>query len=321
MNVHRNRKTSVVRHVLIVVVLAFLAALASCATTPPTTNPTPDDAIIVSPTGDDATADGTSARPFHTLTAAVQFASAGDTIYLHAGVYTDDGGDESFPIDISDLTIEGEDEATTIVRGTLANGEFGLEAFDGTTTLRDLTVENHGDTAIWASGWTHAFTMERVTVRNTGYDSIEIRNGVVATFREVTIANSAGNNISMTNEVTLVLENSTLEDAEDHGLLAGGVTMVTVRGTSIVNNTKSGIHVYGTPAKMDLGSGAEAGGNTITGNGDYGLEDRRSSGATPAILAYGNTWDAAVSGLKTGPDDSAPVYFINETGNEIDFGP
>lgn len=305
----------------IVLLAAGLAAIAGCATTTPTTTPPADDAIIVSPTGDDATADGTAANPFRTLTAAVQSASAGDTIRLLAGLYTDDGGDESFPIDISGLTVEGEGEATTTIRGTQAAGNFGLEAFDGTTVLRDVTIENHGDTAVWASGTSHAFTMERVTVRNTDYDAVEIRQSAVATLRNVTITSNAGNNVYVREQANLTIEDSTLEAAAQDGINIGDTATVTVRGTSIVDNTSAGVRVFGIDNQVDLGTGADAGGNTITGNSTYGLDDQRSDGAANTITAYGNTWDAAVSGVKTGPDASAPVYSIIGTGNEVDFGP
>lgn len=311
--------SKLVRTASVVLLAVGIAALAGCAT--PLVGTVPDDAIIVSPSGDDATADGTSAKPYRTLTAAVQSASAGDKIFLLAGLYTEDGGSESFPIEISGLTIEGEDEATTIIQGDLAKGEFGLDVLSGTTVLRDVTVENHGDTAVYVAGTADFFTMERVTVRNTDFDAVEIRDLVVATLREVTITANAGDNISVQEQANLTIEDSTLDTAAQSGINVGGSASVTVRGTSIVNNTQAGVRVFGASNALDLGTSGDAGGNTITGNGTYGLEDQRSDGAANTLLAYGNTWDAAVSGLKTGPDTLGTVYNIVGTGNEVDFGP
>jgi hypothetical protein len=96
----------------------------------------------LAPTGNDATGNGTAAKPWKTLKYAVTKAQAGYTIHLASGTYTEDGLIQ-VPVGVS---IEGVDRANTIIKAASSfyyhpsNPEYAPEKF--LISLSSSTLEN-----------------------------------------------------------------------------------------------------------------------------------------------------------------------------------
>ena len=96
---------------------------------------------------------------------------------------------------------------------------------------------------------------------------------------------------------TFSLSGSTISGSQDGLFLSGGTTGLTftVRNTQIKTNAAYGIEAFATNVGelvLDLGTAANPGGNTITGNVTSGL--RFSVGAGIVGDAQGNTWNASM---------------------------
>ncbi len=100
--------------------------------------------LFVSPTGKDATADGSEAQPFGTIQAAVDAADEGDTVVVYAGIYS-----ENVRMTGRNITLRSTDPdngdvvANTIIDGCGAGPVItfaGTE--DATCALRGFTIRN-----------------------------------------------------------------------------------------------------------------------------------------------------------------------------------
>jgi hypothetical protein len=144
------------------------------------------------------TPDGTSASPYNTLTEAISVAAAGDVLIILAGEYD---GAETFPIDLKpELTLQGEDATTTLIRGSIRDMNvddsravvlkdlscegftFGRNAAPGTPT--DVNIIKRciiqGDVEI-AHGGGHSFTVDSCGVTGDvtfGHGSGDCRDAI-----------------------------------------------------------------------------------------------------------------------------------------------
>ncbi|MEW5692449.1 MAG: DUF1565 domain-containing protein [Candidatus Hydrogenedentota bacterium] len=66
--------------------------------------------VYTSDTGNDTTGYGSDTKPYRTITKSLQVASAGDTIYVDAGMYS-----ETDVIDMNNLSLIGADSSLTII--------------------------------------------------------------------------------------------------------------------------------------------------------------------------------------------------------------
>lgn len=87
-------------------------------------------------------------------------------------------------------------------------------------------------------------------------------------------------------------------------LVAGTVR---IRGTNVSSNADLGMGLYGGPA-VDLGTQADPGGNTFTGNANTGLVD--DLGAGSVVQAVGNSWVAGQQGADGGGKYSTGPAFV-----------
>ncbi|MEP4723858.1 MAG: alpha/beta hydrolase, partial [Lentilitoribacter sp.] len=118
---------------------------------------------FVSPSGDDATGDGTKASPYATLSKAYSEAVSGDTIFIQAGTYTYTGGGSLLNVSKT-ITLIGEGADVTI----LQNGTqpvYVSESTQGRFAL--LTTANQ------------SLTIEGLTIRNCGWYGSNIGGGIV----------------------------------------------------------------------------------------------------------------------------------------------
>ena len=108
----------------------------------------------VSTTGDDWSGNGTAGNPWQTINHAVEWVPNTTTteiiIHIAAGTYNLWDGDETngieFDADFMDITLQGADEATTIVEGhesqNLGNGTIFYILQDENVTINDMTIRN-----------------------------------------------------------------------------------------------------------------------------------------------------------------------------------
>lgn len=301
--------------------LAWIAvmALAACSAPPPTSATT----LYVSPQGDDQSGSGSASQPYRSLTAAVAQAPAGATILLADGTYAAATG-EVFPIDVSGLDIQGASKTGTILSASTA-ALYGLTITQGEVALRDLAVEGFGTDPTGANVGVSGGTvlLENVVLSNGARYGLEVLNGDVS-LRAVTVTGNEDDSVFARGSATLDVSNSLISGS----LGADGIDMdddvaLRLRDSQIRGNEGSGIEISGGSA--DLGTAADPGGNTITGNALEGgnaaqIEDDRPTGAS-LISAYGNDLGVTVTGLKTGPDALGDTWSIDGAGNQIDFGP
>jgi hypothetical protein len=299
--------------------LAAALLLAACSSAPVT-----PVTLYVSPGGSDGSGTGTAAAPLRTLTAAVNLAPAGSTIAMADGVYSAANG-ESFPLDISGLTVRGQSASGTIVSGTSA-ALSGFVVLSGETTVRNLTVRGFSTGAVGSNVSVTGgnVLLEDVTVSDGARYGLQILAGA-ATLRRVTVTGNEDDNIFARGTATIEIVDSVISDSGGaDGIDLGGTATLRLRTTRVTGNDGSGIELNNS-SSADLGTTLSPGGNTMTGNALDGgtttqLDDKRPSGGS-RITAVGNDFGVPVSGVQTGPATVAGVWKIEAAGNEIDFGP
>lgn len=102
------------------------------------------NAIYVSPSGNDKTADGTAALPYKTINEALDNIKSGQTLYLMSGTYKENvyvsvSGSENAPI-----TIKSYPEAKAVIEGDKSSESIGIEIEAGVSNLiiEDLEIRN-----------------------------------------------------------------------------------------------------------------------------------------------------------------------------------
>jgi hypothetical protein len=318
---HRTTQPTVRHRRSAAMALPPLAALLLTACSAP---PAETVTLYVSTGGDDNSGSGTAGAPYRTVTAAVNAAPAGSSIRIADGVYAAAAG-EAFPLDVSGLTLRGQSAAATILSGSSA-ALYGLTMAGGETTVSDLTIKGFGTDATGANVWIGGGTviLEDVITSGGARYGLQAIGGIV-TLRSVTVSGNDDDNVFVRGSAELEVFDSLVSGSiTADGIDVGDSARLRVRTTQVVGNDGSGIEL-GESSRADLGTAADPGGNAITGNAIGGgnavqLEDGRNSGAA-LISAVGNDFGAAVSGIQTGPAISAPVWRIDSTGNQIDFGP
>ncbi len=222
--------------------------------------------------GNDSTGDGTSSRPYRTITRGLQFATWGDTIQVAPGTY-DAALGEAFPIYVrAGVTVSGDVAAkgagTAPVQVSGAGAWMSLyvaptvsSAFVTSTDARveGLHVTAPGATGVWCE-------QAGVVVRS---------NTIVASDSGIVVA--AGDTS------VEILGNDLSGNGVGLATVAGAAARV--RDNTVVGNGR-GIAI-GAGTAPDLGTALDRGGNRLAGNADCDLENASSA----AIDAIGNEWD------------------------------
>jgi hypothetical protein len=278
--------------------------------------------LYVSPDGNDASGTGSAAQPYRSLSTAVSQAPAGAIILLADGLYSAASG-ETFPIDVSGHTVRGESANGTIMAGTSEAG-YGLTVASGTAAIHRLTVRGFGTSQAGANILVLGgnVLLEEATVSDGARYGIETLGGAV-TLRSVTVSDNQGDNIHAAGGTLLEVFDSLVRDSDADGVDIRGTTSLLMRRTHVSGNQGSGVELSDASV-ANLGTLTSPGNNTIKGSALRGdnerqLEDDRPSGGA-IIMAIGNDFGVAVSGVKTGPDSFGDIWRIDSTGNQIDFG-
>jgi hypothetical protein len=144
----------------------------------------------------------------------------------------------------------------------------------------------------------------------------ETGSGSIAnvTVTSSSMTHAAGNGINWAGLAgsTFDLEGATLTGNQT-GISFDGAGSLKLRGTTVSGSTDTGIALYST-VTADLGTTADPGLNTFTGNTNVGLEDNRTSG--PTLQAVGNTWNSSAQNADAnGHYSTSPSYTaVPETG-------
>lgn len=203
-------------------------------------------AITAAPSGSDDGGLGTPDAPFRTLTHSVSMAATGDTIELLDGDYDVVTAGETFPIDVSGLTVRGESRDGTTIVGLPSEGGDGLRINAGTSVVRDLTIRDFGEDGVDIQGG--VVTIEGVRVQGSGVGVLvgdrnalsrpevvldaaviteNLGDGILVHDADVVIRGSVvsangDDNVDVEAEADVTIEASTLAAAGDNNLEIGG---------------------------------------------------------------------------------------------------
>jgi hypothetical protein len=309
-----------------ITLLCIAALLASCSAPPQPTNaaclpPQGATGVFVSESGDDTSGDGSLAAPYRSLTQALAAAPLGATIHVLCGTFSDTHG-EAFPLDVSGRAIAGVGAtlASVVYEGADVN-TVALVAFSGDVSVTGLTLSGFTGNTIDVAGGTASIEDVRIvsSVSGDGDGSgIRLDGGAVAELLRVDIT-GGDEGVSIGDFAAVRVVDSVIRGARGDGIDIGDAASLFVRGTRITGSASSGVEI-GSPSSIDLGTADDPGGNTITGNAEWQIQDRRAAFAGTTIMAIGNDLGTPVSGVQTGPSSLAQVWEIRNDGNQIDFG-
>ncbi len=287
--------------------------------TQPTPATTSGTVIYVNPqTGTDAAGAGsTEAQPYKTITSALNQAQPGTIIQLAPGTYSAESG-ETFPIVIKPgVTLRG-DEASkgqailitgsgTYISPTFARQNITIRA-DKDSVISGVTVTNPDSrgTAVWVES-------ANPTISNSIFTN-SVREGIFITgtanpkIESNIFVQNKGNGVSVAKSASGQIRNNLFQDT-GFGLAIGGTSTPLIEQNQIVqnqdgiyisesakpvlrknliqNNKRDGV-VATINAAPDLGTTENPGGNLISGNGRYALNNATK---TNKIIAIGNDID------------------------------
>jgi len=276
--------------------------------------------IYVNPkTGQDSTGAGNAeTTPYKTITYALNQAQPGTVIQLTPGTYNKDTG-EQFPLLIKQgVTLRGDESSKgqpVLITGsgifispTFARQNVTIRA-DKNSAIAGVTVtnpENRG-TGVWVESTNPTITnstftnsiREGIFVTGTGNPKIENNVFIQNKGNGVSVAKSAqgeirnnlfqntGFGLAIGGKSTpLVAENQILQNKD--GIYISESAKPLLRRNVIQHNTQDGV-VVTVNAQPDLGTNANPGGNLISKNTHY---DINNATKTNKILAIGNEIDA-----------------------------
>ena len=255
---------------------------------------------------------GTPDSPFKTLTQAASVAGTGDSINLADGLY-DTANGETFPIDISDVSLSGTTEAGTIVDGTGVANTDGLVINSGTSAVSNLTVQNLDLDGIDINGGT--VTVSNVTVTEVNQDAFETSDATV-TLTDVTATNSDDGIEANTGSV-LTLTNFTASGNQFDGIDLDNDTTATIDTVSLTNNGDNGIEISSTVSATITNA-------TISGSEDLGIDIQNALTVQISNSTVNNNGSVTsesgieVSGTATVTLDNVTANNNNASGLEID---
>lgn len=274
---------------------------------------------VNSQSGQDTTGAGNAeATPYKTITYALNQAQQGTVIQLAPGTYSKDSG-EQFPLEIKQgVTLRGDESSkgqATLISGsgvyispTFARQNMTIRA-DKDSSIAGVTVtnpENRG-TGVWIESTNPTITnstfsnsiRDGVFVTGTGNPKIQNNVFVQNKGNGISVAKSASGEIRSNlfqntgfglaiggNSTPLVVENQILENKD--GIYISESAKPILRKNVIQNNTQDGI-VVTVNAQPDLGTNENPGGNLISKNTHYDLNNATKANK---ILAVGNEMDA-----------------------------
>lgn len=272
--------------------------------------------LVDTANGDDATADGSVFKPYRTITRALKAASAGATIQLSAGEYSEQTG-EQFPLVLKAVNLVGDErskgEGIKIVGGgrhvspSFASQNVTVIALKE-VSVRGVTITNPNERGygLWIESVSSVVQNSSfVESRNdgifiTGDSGPRIANnyfyknksdgltaaGVSKPRIEDNIFEETGFGINVTGKAKPTLTGNTVRGNMD-GIVIEGKSEPILRKNTIQNNQRSGVVVLGSAAP-DLGGQAGMGENSFSSNGKADLNNVTRPHIE--VVAMGNSW-------------------------------
>jgi parallel beta-helix repeat protein len=276
--------------------------------------------------GNDATGDGSAARPFQTIGRGLEAGSAGLTVIVRPGTY-DQALGETFPLRLKDgLTLQGPAAAAVIIDG----GGAAVVLEDASQArLEDLTVTGGAVSGLrlrfpstvascvirqnfLGIDCESSVTIEDNIIENNTNSGLRIGGTASPSVRRNTVRFNGGEGIECRDSSAPSLEENEIRENQEHGIVCTNDSSPVLEGNAVTRNVKPEVYLLNA-ARPTLS------GNVIRDNVRYGIDDARDPNQGE-ISAVGNTWsDPQPSGTVFGPADSRPNYYIKEPGNSIRF--
>ena len=140
----------------------------------------PDDGSVLFVRAGASGGDGTRAAPFGAIRDALPLATVGTTIALSAGRFT-----ETFAMPAS-VTLRGACARDTVIVPDVGLGRLRVEVAG--VTLRDLTIEDAGDTGVEVRGPDASATLDGVAITGPLLMGIYVDDGASLTARSIRVA-------------------------------------------------------------------------------------------------------------------------------------
>ncbi|TVR89385.1 MAG: DUF1565 domain-containing protein [Trueperaceae bacterium] len=220
--------------------------------------------------------------------------------------------------DVSGSGVAAGDRADVTLEGVMIGpgGSFGLFSYGGARiTLVDSTVANvtYGATATQSA----ALNVVRSSVG--GLVGIMVLEDASLVLEDAVVEGVSLMAIAARDRTTVELRGGTVRTAQI-GVDFGG-RVLRVRDSAIVDHREIGLLISGDPAVVDLGTGADPGGNVLQGSSAYQLHDARDPERTVVITLSATVFGDEVPAprLANGPVDEAPLLLIEGAGNKVAF--
>ncbi len=301
------------------VAIALVWLLCGCAESASADAANDEGTLVVSPRGDDA-ATGTTTAPFRTLKRALAAATPGSTIRLENGTY-DAASGESWDYEMpSDIALEGESTASTILSGPVTGeGGFSIKALraGGSLQLRSLSLVGF-DLALVVESPATVHIADASFQGGVLVSDPSSRLSIAGSTLEGNLMNAAVNFAGSTLDITgsrihagagpygISLRAGSLSLSESN-VDGGNYGVYQLAGRSRLRRTRlsdyGSIGLYFASGAVDLGSATEAGDNAFVGRA-----------GTDSFGIYVDTGTAPVTCSNTSFDGIVPTAGTVQAG-------
>ncbi|MFA5772779.1 MAG: right-handed parallel beta-helix repeat-containing protein [Thermoplasmata archaeon] len=171
---------------------------------------------------------------YTTIQDAVNASSAGDTIYVYNGTYS-----EQVTIDKS-ITLMGESNQSTIVQGTGEEGTKGIYIMTNYVSISNIKVDNF-EFCIYVYDSSNNNTITSNTITNSSNDGIYLRYSSDNTITSNTITNSSNYGIYLRYSSDNTISSNTITDSYNKGIYLYHSSNNIVSSNTITNIGENGI--------------------------------------------------------------------------------
>jgi parallel beta-helix repeat protein len=331
---------------LLAIALLTQGAIAQTVATPQPVQSTSQaqQVLLIHPTqGNDQTADGSQARPFRTLTRALQIAQSGSVLLLSPGTYSAESG-ETFPLRLQPgVTLQGDPTVTGqgfLIRGggeflspTAARQNVAILGADR-AVLAGVTVTNPNPRGygLWAessspivlnSTWTgndhdgistvgsSAPLIQGNVFTGNGANGITIFGASHPEVRQ-NVFERTGFGINVADTATpLIIENRISQNRD--GIVIQEYARPIIRGNLIEGSQEDGIAAIA-QAQPNLGTATEPGNNIFLNNRRY---DINATVAKQMISAAGNQLDRTAGQLDLAGVSASTAVMVASVSGQV----
>jgi len=233
---------------------------------------------------------GTDESPFRSLAKALSIASAGDTVFLRTGPYSQGTSGDAFASDpqhpnvAQGLTIKGE-SGTTLVGGGAAN--YGL-VLAGDARIETLDISSFHDGVVAPSSGN--VTLSYVTSHDNIYEGLTFGGTSNVTLESVVVSGNHGDGVSIVEGASVAFTSGHIYNSAGVGIKSTGSGTIAMTGTEVNNNSQDGIEFTGGPSNVSITSA------NIHDHANSGLLASQSSHTPVSITITGTKFIRVLSG-------------------------